>query len=164
MQEYYNQNYKSYDVFINHDFIRQRIFSVTHDQHQDLVYIFVGRIKQLSGKKLVHVKFPKSRKQKILIASQTVEEAIYEQSKEFRNIKIEMELERAKEHAMEIEALKVYAECTVEFSLYLQVWNLDDRVMIDSDHRKRPIVEVLTLRTNMQFPESTTSFCQMNAC
>lgn len=57
-------------------------------------------------------------------------------------MKPEMQLERAKENALEMEALQVYAECLVEFTLHLQVWSLDDRIMLDSDHRQRPFVEM----------------------
>ena len=76
---------------------------------------------------------------------------------------MEMELDRAKECALEIEALQVYADCEVEFSLHLQAWSLDDRIMQDTDHRRRPIVEILTLKTSRTFEEPMTNFCHMHA-
>lgn len=45
MEDYYNSNYKEYEVVTNHDFVKTRIFSVTYDQYQDIVYIFLGKIK-----------------------------------------------------------------------------------------------------------------------
>ena len=62
MEDYYNSNYKESEVMAQPDFIKNRIFSVTYDKSQDIAYIFVGKIKQLCGKKLINFKIPKSRK------------------------------------------------------------------------------------------------------
>lgn len=35
--------------------------------------------------------------------------------------------------------------------------------MRDTEHRKRPIVEIVVLQTTKYFEEQMTSFCQMNA-
>lgn len=45
MEDYYNQNYKDYEVKLYPDFVKTRIFSVTYDKYQEIAYIFTGNIK-----------------------------------------------------------------------------------------------------------------------
>ena len=47
---------------------------------------------------------------------------------------------------MDEQVLQFYKNCLVEFQLSLQIWNIDDRIMKDKDHRKRPSNEFQILR------------------
>lgn len=53
MEEYYNKNYMEYEIFANSDFSHKKVWNVHHDDNFDLVYVFLGKIKQIKGKSLV---------------------------------------------------------------------------------------------------------------
>ena len=78
MEEYYTANFKEHEVMSTDDFIKTRVWAITFDQFQDNIYIFVGKVKQLSGQKLVQCKIPKQRKQNISVVSFKPEEAQFQ--------------------------------------------------------------------------------------
>ena len=52
MENFYNENYKEYEAFTDSDFINSKIWKISYDINQDLVYIFVAKIRHIKGKKL----------------------------------------------------------------------------------------------------------------
>ena len=39
-----------------------------------------------------------------------------------------------------------YTKCHVQLKLMLEMWNIDDRILLDKDHKKRPYLKKLILR------------------
>lgn len=57
-----------------------------------------------------------------------------------------------------MKCISIYTTCTVKLDLVLQVWNVEDRILMDVDHRKRAIIEVNTLHTIEKFDEPMSYF------
>lgn len=56
------------------------------------------------------------------------------------------------------DVLQIYESCLVDFELSLQIWNIDDRIMKDRDHRKRPNMEFQILKVKEQMNEVNSVF------
>ena len=44
MEQYYNKNYKRYDVYESSDIFQERVWQIYYDDKYDLVYIFNATI------------------------------------------------------------------------------------------------------------------------
>ena len=67
------------------------------------------------------------------------------------------------ECSQEERALQVYKNTQIELDLQLQVWNIDDRIIKDTDHRKRPTQTFSVLKnTTCLCDHPMTTFDHMN--
>ena len=53
IDNFYDENYRSYDVYRNNNFLKERVWNVYFDLNRDLIYVFLSRVRQVSGKKLI---------------------------------------------------------------------------------------------------------------
>lgn len=152
MEQHYDKNYSEYEVFADDDFINCKIWKLYYDANHDLIYIFIGRIRQLKGKRLV--KFNVEHKN---MKSQKMVHYLNCHSAQMENFDFSR-----KQEALEEQVLQVYENCEIEFQLVLQVWNIDDRIMKDKDHRQRPNTEFLILKNRDTIKDSSNVFGQLN--
>ena len=61
-----------------------------------------------------------------------------------------------------MDALKLYESCKCNLKLYLQIWNLDDRIILDMDHSKRPQKEFEIINVNELFHSPMNKLKLMN--
>ena len=66
------------------------------------------------------------------------------------------------EHALEERALQIYQNCDVTLDLSLQIWNADDRIIRDKDHKSRPISKFEVARKTVFIGEQMSTFNHMN--
>ena len=51
----------------------------------------------------------------------------------------------------EIQLLDVYKSCQVQLKLMLELWNVDDRLLLDKSHTKRPYAQKVILMVQETF-------------
>ena len=66
-----------------------------------------------------------------------------------------------KKYEQEMDALQVYSNSDVELNLYLQIWNVDDRKLLDKHHKKHPLFEKKTLEIKEKVSCSMNLFSMM---
>ena len=49
MENYYNSNYRKYDIYLSKNFFQERVWNIFYDETYDLVYIFIAKIEQVRG-------------------------------------------------------------------------------------------------------------------
>ena len=52
MEEFYDKHYRNYEVCSADAFATQKGWNIFYDENYDLIYIFIGKIRQIKGKKL----------------------------------------------------------------------------------------------------------------
>lgn len=114
-------------MFADSNYINCKVWKLYYDINQDLIYIFVAKIRQIKGKKLAkfHIEHKNMKSQKLVQYSnhQDAEVEYFDQSA------------KKSAAALEEQILQIYEDCEMEFQLVLQIWNIDDRIMKDREHR-----------------------------
>ena len=129
MENYYDENYETRHILTIDDIFHERVFSAFYDNKSDLLYLFVGKINQIKGNKYTNLTklfgfTPKATDHNIqYFDNEDNKQAI----NEYKNLSVGEK------------ALQFFLKCTVGFELRLQVWNIDDRIVRDKNHRQRPI-------------------------
>ena len=129
MENFYDENYESRHILTIEDIFHERVFNVFYDKKDDLVYLFVGKINQIKGNKYTNLT-------KLFGLAPKASD---------KNVSY-FDINENKEHINDFKSLSIgekslqfFIDCTVGFELWLQVWNIDDRIVRDKNHRKRPI-------------------------
>ena len=55
MENYFQKNYEHRHVLTMDDIYHERVWSAVYDNKFDLLYLFVGKIKQIRGKKFTKI-------------------------------------------------------------------------------------------------------------
>lgn len=68
MESFYDNNYRNYEVFSSDKITSQKVWNLFYDENYDLVYIFIGKVKQLKGKRLAkfHDEYKNMQSQKLV--------------------------------------------------------------------------------------------------
>ena len=103
MEQFYDKNYFQYEMLRLADYSKQRVWKILFDKDMDNIYLFLARIKVIKSNRL------------------------YDYDKMFPKQKDTM----FKKYDQEMDALQVYSNSDVELKLYLQIWNVDDRKLLD---------------------------------
>ena len=131
LENYYDKNYINYEVNHIDDYLHNQVWNVYYDQKYDLTYIFLAKIKLVCGKK--------------------VETTTSKKIPKYLN------------HHMkdELIALEVHSDGVVRLDLFIELWNLDDRIIKDADHTKKPLMHHRILSVTNTLHESMNTFQMM---
>lgn len=69
----------------------------------------------------------------------------------------------SKKYTKELKALRVHSSYQVRLTLTFQIWNIDDRIIKDKDHRKRPWFKKKVLSVVDDITSSMNEFQIMQA-
>lgn len=143
MEEFYNNNYRNHEVHELTNIFQERIWSISYDQHIDMIYIFIAKINQMSGYKELKFEVKNHQGVKKLNVSNankghgSNEKGIYFDINSLSTDQGQNNSNGVNNHPEE-RALQIYKSCNVDLELRLQIWNVDDRIIKDKDHRRRP--------------------------
>lgn len=59
-------------------------------------------------------------------------------------------------------AIQYYTNCSVDLQLTLQIWNVDDRIMRDKDHRQRAMATFNVIDKVVYIEEAMNTFQHMS--
>jgi len=52
MEMFYDDNFECFEVGTNNNFYEERVWNIYYDNKYDLIYLFLGKIKQLRGERI----------------------------------------------------------------------------------------------------------------
>ena len=111
------------------------MWSLQFDETHDIIYVFLATIKNVAGEK------------------ERVDKKLAEAVMNSKNFK----------YHKEYSGLQRYKHAQVSFELTLQLWSMDDRIIRDRDHRRRPMFQfsTLKLKKDMENSEPMNTFQMM---
>ena len=133
MEQFYDKNYFQYEMLRLADYSKQRVWKILFDKDMDIIYLFLARVNVIKANRL------------------------YDYDEMFPKQKDTM----FKKYEQEMDALQVYSNSDVELKLYLQIWNVDDRKLLDKHHKKHPLFEKRTLEIKEKVSFSMNLFSMM---
>lgn len=157
MESFYDRNYSSYEVNTIKNIFQEKIWNVCYDDIYDLTYIFVAKINQIRGFKL-----NTSQDYRKINATHLETEDFNPKDCTYFDQKTQVKGKKSYKDFVDKEDLIIFYNCEVEFELRLQIWNIDNRIIKDSDHRRIPIHNYSIMKDKINIPEAMSSFGHMN--